>query len=129
MSIETIRALKEHFGRHGILCKLITDCGSQYTSKEFENFAQSYNFEHVLVSPKHPQANGEAEVAVKTVKSLWRKNKDKNEALVVYRATQMPGIELSPSQLSMGRRLRTTLPIAQELLKSKAHYNQEIKRK
>ena len=43
MSIETIRALKEHFGRQGIPCKLITDCGSQYTSKEFEKFAKSYN--------------------------------------------------------------------------------------
>ena len=56
-STGTIRALKEHFGRHGIPSKLSTDCGSQYTSKEFENFAKSYNFEHVLVSPKHPQTN------------------------------------------------------------------------
>lgn len=57
-SIETIRALKEHFSLHGILCKLITHSGSQHTSKTFENFAMSYT--HVLVSPKHPQANGEA---------------------------------------------------------------------
>ena len=47
----------------------MTDCGVQYTSKEFETFARSYNFEHVLVSPKHPRVNGEAEAAVKTVKS------------------------------------------------------------
>ena len=47
----------------------MTDCGVQYTSKEFEPFARSYNFEHVLVSPKHPRVNGEAEAAVKTVKS------------------------------------------------------------
>ena len=108
-STETIRALKEHFGPHGIPSKLITDCGSQYTSKEFENFAKSYNFEHVLVSPKHPQANGEAEAAMKTVKTLWRKNKDKNKALLKYRATPIPGIDLSPSQLCMGRRLKKSM--------------------
>ena len=59
---------------------LITDCGGQYTSKEFTDFAKSYNFEHVLASPKHPQAFGEAEAAVKTVKSLWRKNENKNKS-------------------------------------------------
>ena len=83
-SQDTIEALKEHFSRHGIPAKLVTDCGVQYTSKEFETFARSYNFEHVLVSPKHPRANGEAEAAVKTVKSLWRKNNDKNKALLEY---------------------------------------------
>ena len=128
-SQETIEALKEHFGRHGIPSRLITDCGTQYTSREFENFAKSYNFEHVLVSPKHPCANGEAEAAVKTVKSLWRKNKDKNKALLDYRATPIPGIDLSPSQLCMGRRLRTMLPIARGLLKPEAYNTREIKRR
>ena len=126
-SQETIEALKGHFSRHGIPAKLVTDCGAQYTSKEFETFAQSYSFEHVLVSPKHPRANGEAEAAVKTVKSLWRKNKDKNKALLEYRATPIPGIDLSPSQLSMGRRLRTTLPIARGLLEPETYNIKEVK--
>ena len=86
-SQDTIEALKEHFSRHSIPAKLVTDCGVQYTSKEFETFARSYNFEHVLVSPKYPRANREAEAAVKTVKSLWKKNNDKNKALLEYRAT------------------------------------------
>ena len=107
---------------------LITDCGGQYTSKEFTDFAKSYNFEHVLASPKHPQAFGEAEAAVKTVKSLWRKNENKNKALLDYRATPIPGISLSPSQLCMDRRLRTTLPMATGLLKPETYNTQEIKR-
>ena len=89
---ETIQALEEHFGRHGIPARLITDCGVQYARKDFTDFAKSYNFEHVLVSPKHPQANGKAEAAFKRVKSLWRKNENKNKALLDYRATSIPGI-------------------------------------
>ena len=92
------------------------------------DFAKSYNFEHVLVSPKQPQANGEAEAAVKTVKSLWRKNENKNKALLDYRATPIPEIGFSPSQLCMGRRLRTTLPMASGLLKPETYNGQEIKR-
>ena len=126
-SQDTIEALKEHFSRHGIPEKLVTDCGVQYTSKEFETFARSYNFEHVLVSPKYPCANGEAEAAVKKVKSQWRKKNDKNKALLEYRATPIQGINLSPSQLSMGRRLRTTLPIACGLLEPEAHNIKEIR--
>ena len=101
----TVEALKGHYERHGIPEKLTTDCGTQYTSEEFKNFAKSYNFQHVLISPKHPNANGEAEAAVKIVKSLWRKNNDKHKAPLIYRATPIPGIKLSPSQLCMGRRL------------------------
>ena len=107
--------------------KLVTGCGVQYTSKEFETFARGYNFEHVLVSPKYPRANGEAEAAVKTVKSLWKKNNDKNKAHLEYRATPIQGINLSPSQLSMGSRLRTTLPIACGLLEPEAHNIKEIR--
>ena len=55
-SQDTTEALKEHFSRHGIPAKLVTDYGVQYTSKEFETFARSYNFEHVLASPKHPRS-------------------------------------------------------------------------
>lgn len=123
----TVGVLKEHFSWHGIPAKLVTDCGSQYTSKEFETFAKSYSFEHILVSPKHPKANGEAEAAVKTVKSLWRKNKYKKKALLEYRASPFPGIDLSPSQLSTGRRLRTTLPIARSPLEPETHNTQRIK--
>ena len=61
------------------------------------------------------------------MKSLWRKNKDKRKALLEYRASPLPGIDLSPSQLSMGRRLRTTLPIARGLLEPETHSTQKIK--
>jgi len=55
------------------------------------------------------------------------KNRDKRKALLEYRASPLPGIDLSPSQLSMGRRLRTTLPIARGLLEPETHSTHKIK--
>ncbi|CAB4030793.1 Retrovirus-related Pol poly from transposon [Paramuricea clavata] len=43
-AFSTIEALKGHFERHGIPERLTTDCGTQYTSVEFKNFAKAYNF-------------------------------------------------------------------------------------
>ena len=100
---------------------------SNTQAKNLTTFARGYNFEHVPVSPKYPRANGEAEAAVKTVKSIWRKNNNKNKAHLVYRATPIQGINLSLSQLSMGRRLRTTLPITCGLLELEAHNIKEIR--
>ncbi|XP_031571389.1 uncharacterized protein K02A2.6-like [Actinia tenebrosa] len=112
---QTIEALKAHFAAHGIPEKLITDNGTQYSSSQFTQFAKEYGFEHVTSSPRYPSSNGEAEAAVNTVKRMWTKCKDKQLALLNYRATPLPGIELSPSQLLMSRRLRTTLPTARNL--------------
>ena len=62
------------------------------------------------------------------MKSLWRKNENKKKVLVDYRATLIPEIGLSPSQLCMGRRLRTTLPISTGLLKPETNNSQKIKK-
>ena len=126
-SQDTIEALNELFSRHGIRAKLVTDCGVQYTSKEFETFAKNYNFKHVLVSPNYTLENGEAEAAVKTAESTWRKNRDKNKGLREYRATPIQGINPSQSQLSMEWRQGITLPIACGLLELEAHNIKEIR--
>ena len=69
--------------------KLVTDCGVQHASKQFKTFTKSYGFEHVLIRPKHPLTNGEAEADVKAVKSLWEK-RDKEKALLEYRDSDQP---------------------------------------
>ena len=60
-STEIIRHLRSMFARQGIPDELRTDNGSQFTSKEFQQFVQDSNISHTTSSPLFPQANGMAE--------------------------------------------------------------------
>ena len=64
-------------------------------------------------SPHYPQANGEAERAVK---NLMKKDGDPYLAILAYRSTPLK-CGFSPSELLMSRKLRTTLPMFRETLK------------
>ncbi|XP_068597753.1 sialin-like [Brachionichthys hirsutus] len=105
----TIEAVKEAFARHGTPETVVSDNGPQFASELFKQFATEYQFTHVTSSPRYPQANGEAERAVRTIKDLWKKDNDFTRALLAYRATPLEH-GFSPAQLLMGRNLRTTLP-------------------
>ena len=107
---EVVIHLKSIFARHGIPETLTSDNGPQYASQEFAEFAMDYEFEHRTSSPYFPQGNGEAERAVGTIKGLLRKSRDPYKALLSYRSTPLQN-GYSPSQLLMGRLLRSTVPI------------------
>ncbi|XP_049520589.1 uncharacterized protein LOC119443895 [Dermacentor silvarum] len=78
--------------------------------KEYKLFARNYGFRAVTSSPRYPQANGEVERMVQTIKGLITKAKDPYLSLLAYRDT--PGLlGKSPAELLMGRRLRTTVPV------------------
>ena len=109
--------LKSQFARYGIPDELISDNGPQYASSAFTDFSKSYGFVHTTSSPHFPQANGEAERAVQTIKNLLKKAQDPYKALLNYPNTPLDGIKLSPAQLLMGRRLKSSLPIKADLLK------------
>ena len=67
-SEEVIQQVKVIFARHGIPSTVISDNGPQFSSREFVLFSKSYKFVHNTSSPKHPQGNGEAERAVRTIR-------------------------------------------------------------
>ena len=116
MSLSVISALKSIFSRYGIPTEFACDNGPQYASKEFDEFSNLYNFSHVTSSPYYPQGNGLAEHMVQTVKGLLTKADDPHLALLIYRSTPLPWCGYSPSQLLMGRRTRTNVPMVKELL-------------
>ena len=116
-SKNTISYLKSQFARHGIPDELRSDNGPQFGSAEFAEFAIYYGFVHTTSTPHYPQANGEAERGVQTIKTLLKKAADPYQALLNYRNTPLDGLSLSPAQLLMGCRLKTMLPTTAALLR------------
>ncbi len=102
--------MKSIFSRHGIPRTVVSDNGPQYNSTEMKDLSSSYEFNHVTSSPRYPQSNGLAERTVKTVKGLLEQTTDPYLSLLTYRATPFPWCRLSPTELLMGRRLKTDVP-------------------
>ena len=114
-SASVIQHLSSIFARHGIPQILFSDNGPQYKSAEFASFAKQYGFQHVTSSFHYSQSNGEAERAVQTVKQLLNKFSDPYLALLAYRTSPLHN-RYSPSELLMGRKLGTVLPVHPKLL-------------
>ncbi|XP_029210371.2 uncharacterized protein K02A2.6-like [Acropora millepora] len=120
--------MKKVFARYGIPQEVVSDNGSQYantrnlldSTHQFKEFAREWGFRHTTSSPEYPQSNGAAERAVQTAKRILKKaeadGEDPFEGLLKYRNTPFEDIGLSPAQLLMSRRTRTTLPTHRRLL-------------
>ena len=120
-SKQVINHCKSQFSRHGIPDVLISDNGSQFSSHEFQQFIKHYGIDHRTSSPYHLQSNGMAEKAVQTIKRLMKKathnGNDPYLALLEYRNTPWSDTLGSPAQQLMGRRTKTLIPTASNLLK------------
>ncbi|CAC5386679.1 unnamed protein product [Mytilus coruscus] len=75
----------------GISEVLVSDNGTQFKSQIFHFFAKEYNFVQSLLNPHYPQASGEAESAAEIAKHIKV-------------STLVAAIDMSPSELFMGRR-------------------------
>lgn len=133
-----ISYLKTVFARHGVPCELFSDNGPQFSSCEFAAFAKEWGFQHSTSSPTYPKSNGLAESSVKTVKTMMKKAEDRDDfqtSLLIYRSTPLQN-GLSPAQMLMGRRIRSNLPVNEDLLTPKnahkvrnAREEQKVKQK
>ena len=106
---------KNILSRHGIPEKIISDNGRQFTSRDFQDFAEKWGFVHVTSSPHYPQANGMAERAVKEAKNILSQE-DPFLALLIHRSTPTSTTGSSPAQLACGRNFRTNLPCLPSIL-------------
>ena len=132
---EVISHMKSIFARHGIPEQVMSDNGPQFTAAVYKQFASEYGFDIITSSPLFPQSNGEIERAVRTVKSLLKKSSDPYLALLSYRTAPLVH-GYCPSELLMGRLLRSTLPITRNQRKPQfidpvavAHKDADIKQK
>ena len=97
---------------------LWSDGGPQYTSKQFNDFVQRWDFTHITSSLRNPQSNGKAESAVKSTKKLiqtcWTgRSLDHKKfciALLQYHSTPSRKDRLSPAQKLFGHPVQDILP-------------------
>ena len=126
-----ISKLKEHFATRGIPNEVVSDNGPTFNSMEFAIFLRSTGVEHVTSSLLYPQSNGRVENARKTAKKLLKKSKESGTeyylSLLNWRNTPTEGMNTSPAQRMFGRRTRTQLPTAEELLRPQTAAVETIK--
>jgi transposase InsO family protein len=71
-AIEFLRASVAHYAAHGVTIKrLLTDNGSAYRSKLFNNTCQALGIKHTYTRPYTPQTNGKAERFIQTCLREW----------------------------------------------------------
>ena len=99
---------------------VITDNGSQFRFKTYEDIAKKWEFDHVTILPYYSQSNGKAEATMKIGKRIMKKvSKDHTDmyvAALAWRNTPTEGVLHSPAQKLHSRRTRTLLPTAPKLL-------------
>ncbi|XP_033729753.1 uncharacterized protein K02A2.6-like [Pecten maximus] len=123
----TINALRFLFASYGLPKELVSDNGPQFTAAEFATFLKENGVRHILSAPYHPSSNGEAERAVRTfkqaMKSLVQSDSSLNQKLasflLSYRTTPHSLTKTPPSELFLGRKLRTRLDIMRPDLSGK----------
>jgi hypothetical protein len=104
-----VEFVKKHIiYRFGIPQTITTDQGTQFTSLEFKEFAESMGIKLLNSSPYYAQANGQVEASNKIMIKIIQKKIDQkpkrwhsvlNEALWAYQMAPRRGTQTSPYEL------------------------------
>ncbi|KAL1447288.1 hypothetical protein WDU94_008932 [Cyamophila willieti] len=117
---EIIKHLKLLFASKGVAKCIVSD-NSPFNSEEIGQFCKEYSISWRYSSPLHPISHGLIERAVGICKNMLKKAKHLNcdylELLAEYRATPIPSLGVSPSEMLMGRLINTKIPVCKNKLK------------
>ena len=125
-SQKLISICRDLFIQYGAAEELSSDGGPQFTAQRFQEFLKSWGVKHRRSSVGYPQSNGRAEVGVKAAKRIIHNNLSADgsldndraaRAILQYRNTPLPDINLSPAQILLHRQLRDCVPAIP------SHYN------
>ncbi|XP_055919521.1 uncharacterized protein K02A2.6-like [Eupeodes corollae] len=112
----TIHALRSIFALEGLPKVIVSDNGTQFTSKEFQQFCQDHSIRQMTSPPFNPESNGLAERMVRTFKTAFLKimtgDTTDDDALATFLSTfrTTPAeMGISPAEKLHGRPHRTLL--------------------
>lgn len=77
---EVISCLKLYFSYYSKPNIIISDRGSSFTSKEFDNFIKDFSIKHIKIATASPHANGQAERVNRVLSPLIAKIMDNNNS-------------------------------------------------
>ena len=114
----TIEKLRVSFAVQGIPDSVVSDNGSSFTSREFQEFARGNGIRHTTSAPYHPSSNGAAERTVQSFKQTLKKlvatsketiSTQLSRLLFVFRHTPSSVTGVSPAEVLFKSRPRMQL--------------------
>ena len=113
-----IPRLDKIFAEFGVPVSLKTDNGPPFNSHEFKTYASITGFRHRRITPLWPQANGETESFMHTVKKSikaalnkgWSWKQELFKFLLDYRTTPHCTTSAPPATILLGRTIKNHLP-------------------
>ena len=122
--------LRRMFARWGLPDIICSDNATTFTSQEFQQFLADNGVQHRTIEPRHSQGNGLAERAVRDVKQALKRSGDGNweavlaEWLLYQRKIPHSTTSVSPSELMLGRVIRSRLDLLHPDLHSRVQQKQ-----
>ena len=100
------------FSKFGVPKVIISNGGSHFCNKPFENLLNKYGVKHKVATPYHPQTSGQVELANREIKTILMKVVNSNrkdwslkllDSLCAYRTTYKIILGMSPYCLVYGK--------------------------